>query len=58
MNPPLRGAGDIEALRAGLADGTIDIVGTDHAPHAAAAKRPPSRPPSRACWAWNKRWPR
>lgn len=39
VNPPLRGAGDIEALRAGLADGTIDIVGTDHAPHAAAAKR-------------------
>lgn len=38
VNPPLRSAEDIEALRAGLADGTIDIVGTDHAPHEAAAK--------------------
>ena len=33
VNPPLRTASDIEALRAGLADGTIDIVATDHAPH-------------------------
>ncbi|QBR91358.1 dihydroorotase [Nocardioides euryhalodurans] len=33
VNPPLRGAADVEALRAGLADGTIDIVATDHAPH-------------------------
>ncbi|MGI5950330.1 MAG: dihydroorotase [Brooklawnia sp.] len=40
VNPPLRGAEDIEALRAGLADGTIDIVGTDHAPHDRAAKAP------------------
>ena len=38
VNPPLRGTEDIEALRAGLADGTIDIVGTDHAPHVASAK--------------------
>ena len=34
VNPPLRTATDIEALRAGLADGTIDCVATDHAPHA------------------------
>ncbi len=34
VNPPLRTAADIEALRAGLADGTIDCVATDHAPHA------------------------
>ncbi len=34
VNPPLRTAADVEALRAGLADGTIDTVGTDHAPHA------------------------
>jgi dihydroorotase len=34
VNPPLRRAEDVEALRAGLADGTIDIVATDHAPHA------------------------
>ena len=33
VNPPLRTADDVEALREGLADGTIDIVATDHAPH-------------------------
>ncbi len=33
VNPPLRTAVDVEAVRAGLADGTIDIVATDHAPH-------------------------
>jgi len=38
VNPPLRTAEDVEALRAGLADGTIDIVATDHAPHPAEAK--------------------
>ncbi len=34
VNPPLRPQEDIDALRAGLADGTIDAVATDHAPHA------------------------
>jgi dihydroorotase len=34
VNPPLRSAEDREALRAGLADGTVDAVATDHAPHA------------------------
>jgi len=33
VNPPLRTRADIDALRAGLADGTIDVVATDHAPH-------------------------
>jgi len=33
VNPPLRTTADTEALRAGLADGTIDVVATDHAPH-------------------------
>ena len=33
VNPPLRTHNDVEALRQGLADGTIDIIGTDHAPH-------------------------
>ena len=33
VNPPLRTEVDVMALRAGLADGTIDIVATDHAPH-------------------------
>ncbi|HTL24322.1 MAG TPA: dihydroorotase [Mycobacteriales bacterium] len=34
VNPPLRTQGDVDALREGLADGTIDCVATDHAPHA------------------------
>ncbi len=34
VNPPLRPAEDVEAVRAALADGTIDAVATDHAPHA------------------------
>ncbi len=33
VNPPLRTAADVQALRAAVADGTIDIVATDHAPH-------------------------
>ena len=33
VNPPLRSQRDVEAVQAGLADGTIDLVGTDHAPH-------------------------
>ncbi len=38
VNPPLRTAADVAALRAGLADGTIDCVATDHAPHPAESK--------------------
>jgi dihydroorotase len=38
VNPPLRTADDVEALRDALADGTIDCVATDHAPHAAEDK--------------------
>jgi dihydroorotase len=33
VNPPLRTRADVDAVRAGLADGTIDVVATDHAPH-------------------------
>jgi dihydroorotase len=33
MNPPLRAAADVEAVRAGLADGTLDTIASDHAPH-------------------------
>ncbi|WP_035772649.1 dihydroorotase [Arthrobacter sp. Br18] len=33
VNPPLRTATDVQALREALADGTIDVIGTDHAPH-------------------------
>jgi dihydroorotase len=38
VNPPLRTADDVHALRAGLADGTIDAVATDHAPHPSESK--------------------
>jgi len=38
VNPPLRTKTDVEALRAALVDGTIDIIATDHAPHPAEAK--------------------
>jgi len=38
MNPPLREAADVEAIREGLKDGTIDCVATDHAPHHYDAK--------------------
>ena len=38
MNPPLRTAADVQALRAAVADGTIDVLATDHAPHADAEK--------------------
>jgi dihydroorotase len=41
MNPPLRGAADVDALRAGIADGTIDAIATDHAPHAPQLKQKP-----------------
>lgn len=33
MNPPLRSAADRDAVRAGVADGTLDVIATDHAPH-------------------------
>jgi dihydroorotase len=38
MNPPLRSASDLEAILAALADGTVDAIATDHAPHAAHEK--------------------
>ena len=38
MNPPLRGENDRQALIEALADGTIDMIATDHAPHTAAEK--------------------
>ena len=38
MNPPLRSRADREALVAGLQDGTIEVIATDHAPHTAAEK--------------------
>ena len=41
VNPPLRTAADIAALKAGLADGTIDAIATDHAPHPPESKEMP-----------------
>ncbi|HSP03607.1 MAG TPA: dihydroorotase [Acidimicrobiales bacterium] len=41
VNPPLRTAADVAAVRAGLADGTIDCIATDHAPHTPDAKEQP-----------------
>ena len=38
MNPPLRSSADREAILAGLADGTVDAIATDHAPHATQEK--------------------
>lgn len=38
VNPPLRTQSDVDELRRGVADGTIDIVATDHAPHSVASK--------------------
>jgi dihydroorotase len=38
VNPPLRTAADVEAVKAGLDDGALDAIATDHAPHAPEAK--------------------
>ena len=39
MNPPLRSAADVEALVDGLADGTMEAISTDHAPHGEEEKK-------------------
>ena len=41
VNPPLRTRGDVEAVRRGLAEGVIDAIATDHAPHTQEAKENP-----------------
>jgi dihydroorotase len=41
VNPPLRPAADVEAVKAALADGTVDAIATDHAPHSQEAKELP-----------------
>ena len=41
MNPPLRGPRDLERILAGISEGTIDALATDHAPHAPALKAKP-----------------
>ena len=39
MNPPLRTQADVDAIRAGLRDGTIDVIASDHAPHSTEKKQ-------------------
>lgn len=39
MNPPLRTSADVQAIKDGLRDGTIDVIATDHAPHATQEKQ-------------------
>ena len=56
MNPPLRGQEHVEAVIAGLADGTIDAVASDHAPHAKRKKCRSSTRRLSASWAWKRRW--
>ncbi len=47
VNPPLRTAADVEGIIAGLKDGTVDAIATDHAPHSAEEKaRPLTEAPS------------
>lgn len=41
MNPPLRSRADVEALREGLRNGTMEVISTDHAPHSAEEKSKP-----------------
>ncbi len=41
MNPPLRSREDVEALKQGLSDGTMEAISTDHAPHSAEEKAKP-----------------
>jgi dihydroorotase len=41
MSPPLRSSSDVESILAAIADGTIDMIATDHAPHDAASKQMP-----------------
>jgi dihydroorotase len=41
MNPPLRSSEDLAAIRAAIADGTVDVIATDHAPHAPELKAKP-----------------
>jgi len=55
VNPPIRGPQDREALRRALADGTIDFLATDHAPHAPTEKAQLADPPSGIAaieWLW------
>ena len=55
MNPPLRTSADREALIEGVADGTIDMIATDHAPHSAAEKAKGLEHSAMGLWDWKRR---
>jgi dihydroorotase len=56
MNPPLRSASDLEAILAALADGTVDAIATDHAPHAAHEKDMEFERAAFGITGWKPRW--
>ena len=56
MNPPLRSATDLEAILVALADGTVDAIATDHAPHAAHEKQVEFERAASASPALKPRW--
>ena len=57
VNPPLRTDEDVAAVIAGLCDGTIDAVATDHAPTRPSRRTGPSTRRPRACWGCRRRCP-
>ncbi len=59
VNPPLRTADDVLAVRDALVGGVIDAIATDHAPHPIEAKEEPFESAPRACSGWRRRspWP-
>nr|BFF26655.1 hypothetical protein GCM10025732_46200 [Glycomyces mayteni] len=52
VNPPLRRESDVAVLRGALAEGVIDAVATDHAPHPRRTRTASGRPPAPGCSAW------
>ena len=57
MNPPLGTEADRDAIREGLADGTIDVIASDHAPHANEEKARGRPPLPTASSGWKLQWP-
>ena len=57
MNPPLRDKADREALLEGLADGTIDMIATDHAPTAPRKRAGDWKKAPWASWDWKRPFP-
>ena len=57
-NPPLRTQADVDAIKAALADGTIDLIATDHAPHSQEERKSSCRTRRSEWWGWRPpcRW--